>query len=332
MEGAPDERRWVFVEDSPFLPVRGGGEREHLGMLRAARAAGALAAVVLPAEGPVDIAPYRAELGAVPLLVAPRRTSPLLLLHPRLPYVVASRPVPPTLVADVAAVAPGATGIVVSSYKSWQLGRALAEGLGLPAVLRMHNREGAYHRALATGTSGPRGAALGWEARRIESDEVEVGRAAWVTGIADISAADAAWRRTTTATPVEAIPPFALAPAAGVDAEAGGPDAPGREPSTVLFLGALDVATNVTALGWLLDLAWPAVRRVRPDATLLVVGRSPGAEVRASVARAEGVELYADVPQVAPFLARASVAVNPAVSGSGVNIKLVEYLEAGLPS
>ena len=41
--------------------------------------------------------------------------------------------------------------------------------------------------------------------------------------------------------------------------------------------------------------------------------------------------LAADVPDVRPYLARASVAVNPAVSGSGVNIKLIEYLDAAIP-
>jgi len=37
------------------------------------------------------------------------------------------------------------------------------------------------------------------------------------------------------------------------------------------------------------------------------------------------------VPDVHPFLTSAAVAVNPAVAGSGVNIKLVDYLQAGTP-
>lgn len=46
---------------------------------------------------------------------------------------------------------------------------------------------------------------------------------------------------------------------------------------------------------------------------------------------APGARLLADVPDVAPLLARAAVAVNPAVSGAGVNIKLVDYLAAAVP-
>jgi hypothetical protein len=35
-------RRWIVVADSPFLPARGGGEREHLGFVEAATKAGLL--------------------------------------------------------------------------------------------------------------------------------------------------------------------------------------------------------------------------------------------------------------------------------------------------
>ena len=155
------DARWIFVEDSPFLPARGGGEREHLGMLVAARRAGVLAAVVLPGPADLDLAPYAAALGDVPVILAPRRERPWLLLHPRDPYTVASRPVPADLLARLRREAPGATGVVVTSAKSRRIGQAVAEGLGLPAVLRMHNREGEYHHALAAGTPGPRGLALG---------------------------------------------------------------------------------------------------------------------------------------------------------------------------
>ena len=49
------------------------------------------------------------------------------------------------------------------------------------------------------------------------------------------------------------------------------------------------------------------------------------------VTNVPGAELHADVESVDPYLVAAHVAVNPAVSGSGVNIKLVDYLSAGIP-
>jgi glycosyltransferase involved in cell wall biosynthesis len=68
-----------------------------------------------------------------------------------------------------------------------------------------------------------------------------------------------------------------------------------------------------------------------PTAVLDVVGRGPSPTLRRRLAATERVELSADVADPAPYLRRAWVAVNPVVSGSGVNIKVVEYLDAALP-
>ena len=318
------DQRWVFVEDSEFLPAHGGGEREHLAMLHAARDAGVLAAVVIPVSGPIDRELYVAAVGGAPIVTVDRRQSAVRLIHPSHPYTVASRLPDASLVSKVRTVAPDATGIIVTSYKSWVIAAVLAKALELPAVLRMHNREGEYHRSLAAGTRGLRGLALRWEAARIERDECRLARAPWLSGVADISAADAKWRGSLGPVPVAHVPPFA------------GPDQEPivrkpAAPSEVLFVGALDVATNVDAVKWLLEGVWPIVHSTRPDATLLIVGRSPSADVRRRVAGAPAARMHADVAEVAPFLARATVALNPAVSGSGVNIKLVEYLAAAVP-
>ena len=229
--------------------------------------------------------------------------------------------------------------MVVFSYKSRKIGEVLAKGLRLPAVLRQHNREGAYHRSLAGGTPGPRGLVLRWEAMRIERDERAVGHADWLRGTADISLADATWRRSTGARGVVHVPPFALdvggATPTGVPAE---PDdlaelaelARATGPR-VLFLGALDISTNTDAVAWLTERVWPAVTAAHPSVVLDVVGRGPSAQLRQRLAGMERVRLAADVPQVRPYLAAADVAVNPAITGSGVNIKVVEYMDAGIP-
>ncbi|HEX2806794.1 MAG TPA: glycosyltransferase [Kineosporiaceae bacterium] len=327
-------QRWIVVADSPFLPARGGGEREHLGFLRAAARSGRLALLVLPGAEPGDVPTYRRELGDVPVIVTSRRTSPLMLVHPTQPYVVASRPAPRRLAARARALAPDATGIVVFSYKSRRIGEVLARGLGLPAVLRQHNREGAYHRSLAAGTPGPRGLVLRWEAFRIERDEQRVGRAGWLRGIADISLADATWRTSTGARNVVHVPPFALdLGPPPVDSEVDAATLPRAATGVprVIFLGALDIATNTDALTWLIERVWPRVAAGHPDVVLDVVGRGPSAELTGRLSGMTRVRLAADVPDVRPYLAGADVAVNPAVSGSGVNIKVIEYLDAAIP-
>lgn len=316
--------QWVVIADSPFLPANGGGEREHVGFLTAAGELNRLALVVIPTPEPLDLAPYVDLLGDVPVLQTPRRTAWHLLASPVRPYVVASRPAPDWLLSAVVDQAPDATGIVVFSYKSWLIGERLATATGLPTVMRQHNLEGDYHRSLARGMTGLRRAVMHIEATRITRDERRVEKAKWLTATADISASDAAFRQSR-GTVASHVPPFAFgASLANLDRDQ-------VEADRVLFLGALDVVTNTVALDWFLENVWPQVRASRPGVVLDVVGRRPGPGLTERLSGLPSVELHADVPSVDPFLERAAVAVNPAVSGSGVNIKLIDYLQAGLP-
>lgn len=280
--------------------------------------------MIIPSSVLLPVAPYRELLGDVPVVVTRRRERKLLLASPRQPYVVASRPAQKLLLSRIPQLAPDATGVVVFSYKSWRIGEAVARTLGVPAVLRQHNLEGAYHRSLAQGTPGARGLVLRIEAQRIERDERRLEKSPWLTAMADISATDAEERRQRGARAIH-IPPFAY-DAALLDL----PRSREQRPR-VLFVGTLDVATNVTALHWFLDGVWPSIRAQVPEAVLDVVGRGPTDELVSRLRAEPGVTLHADVPDIHPFLAGAAVAVNPAVSGSGVNIKLVDYLQAGIP-
>lgn len=316
--------QWVVVADSPFLPADGGGEREHIGFLTAAAELNRLALVVIPTPEPLDLDPYTELLGDVPILQTPRRTAWHLLARPVRPYVVASRPAPDWLLPAVVDQAPNATGIVVFSYKSWLIGERLATGTGLPTVMRQHNLEGDYHLSLARGMTGLRRAVMHIEARRILADERRVEQAAWLSATADISASDAAYRQNR-GTVASHVPPFAFGRSLVCL------DRDHVQADRVLFLGALDVVTNTVALDWFLERVWPQVRASRPDVVLDVVGRRPSRGLSERLAALPSVELHADVPQVEPYLERAAVAVNPAVSGSGVNIKLVDYLQAGVP-
>lgn len=327
----PGGHRWIVVADSGFLPPRGGGEREHAGFVRVASEAGYVAALIVPTREPLDLAAYEAIVGkTTPVIGTERKMSPLRLAHPRYPYVVASRPYPSDLADRISKAAGDATGIVTFSYKSRRIGENLAVALDLPMVVRQHNREGDYHRSLAAGMRGPRRLVMSWEAWRIGRDERRFDRSPNVTAIADISADDAAVRRAAGSRPVVHVPPFAFD--VDVDPQQSSERTTSSElDQRVVFLGALDVVTNQSALTWFTGDVWPVVRRAYPTAVLDVVGSRPPDGLRHRLSQVPGAELHADVPSIAPYLTRANVAVNPAVTGSGVNIKLVDYLQAGVP-
>lgn len=321
-ESSAAGHRWIVIADSAFLPEHDGGSREHAGFVRAAATSGRLAALVVPADGRFDLEQHE-RLAMAPVLPIGRDTRYRHLFHRRTPFVVASRPADDQLPELLRRSAPDATGVVLFSFKAAEVGRRVAESLQLPVVLRQHNLEGPYHRALAQGMRGPRAWMLRWEAARVAAEERRLENAPWLVGHADISAIDAVVRAARSALPVVHVPPFAAGRRAG--------RAKPRAGSTVLFVGALSVATNRDALDWFLDEVWPTVRSRVPGAGLDVVGRRPPSRWARRLERRQGVSTYFDVQTVAPHLDSAAVAVNPTVSGSGVNIKVLDYVAHGIP-
>ena len=61
------------------------------------------------------------------------------------------------------------------------------------------------------------------------------------------------------------------------------------------------------------------------------MGRRPPAWLIERTAGLAGVELHADVPDVRPFLSRASLMIVPLRIGGGSRLKILEALATGLP-
>ncbi len=95
----------------------------------------------------------------------------------------------------------------------------------------------------------------------------------------------------------------------------------------IVFTGALYTAPNIDGARWFCHEVLPLVRRDVPDARVDLVGARPTPEVRA-LHGLPGVTLHADVPDVAPYLAAARVAVVPLRIGSGSRLKALEAMAA----
>lgn len=109
------------------------------------------------------------------------------------------------------------------------------------------------------------------------------------------------------------------------------PEAWSDHPAPILaFHGAFGTHANVDAANVLIREVLPIVRGRLPDARLLLIGMAPPMGLR-ELARANGVELRADVAAVRPELERAAIYVAPMVSGTGLKNKVLEAMAAGLP-
>ena len=104
---------------------------------------------------------------------------------------------------------------------------------------------------------------------------------------------------------------------------------PAGEPggATIAFAANFVHTPNVEAARRLVLGVLPHVRRRRPDAKVVLVGRAPPPEVRELAG--DGVVVTGEVPSVEPFLGRANVVAVPVAIGGGIRVKLVEALAAG---
>lgn len=124
---------------------------------------------------------------------------------------------------------------------------------------------------------------------------------------------------------VEAIPN-------GIDLDFFQPQDTPREPATLLFTGNYEYAPNVDAALRLATDVLPKVGARLPTSgiapTLWLVGNAPPPELQRVAS--DGVIVTGRVPDVRPYLARATLFVSPLRLGAGIKNKVLEALAMGL--
>ncbi len=105
------------------------------------------------------------------------------------------------------------------------------------------------------------------------------------------------------------------------------PRVPGTERLTdrLVFVGS-DSLPNLDGLRWFFAEIWPRLRTWRGTLTLDLVGTCG----KALPALPEGVNRVGQVKNLAPFMHRASLAISPLRTGSGLKIKMLDYARHGL--
>lgn len=115
----------------------------------------------------------------------------------------------------------------------------------------------------------------------------------------------------------------------GVDLDAFPFSEPADRPPVALFFGNLGYFHNVEPATLLAREVAPLIQR-EGGGRLRIAGARPGRSVR-QLAELDGVEIAADVVDMAAELHSASVALLPSFSGSGIKNKVLESFCAGLP-
>lgn len=193
---------------------------------------------------------------------------------------------------------------------------------GVPGVLRAHNLEHLWLERYAQRLRNPLARLYALDqVRRLERAEVELcSRCRLVLAIQDEEADGL--RRLAPSTRVETVP-------LGIDMTRYRPRAP-ESPPIVALLGSWDWAPNADGAHTFLERGWPRVREAVPEARLRLVGKRLPPSL-ADVGRSAGAEVVGYVEDMTVEFAHASLMVVPLWMGSGVRVKIVEGLAAGVP-
>lgn len=103
-----------------------------------------------------------------------------------------------------------------------------------------------------------------------------------------------------------------------------------REPATLVVSGKMSYHANITMVGRLATHILPRVWQHRPEVQLIIAGHNPSATIRRLSADPR-LTVTGTVPDLRPYLQRATLAVAPLSYGVGVQNKVLEAMACGTP-
>ena len=117
----------------------------------------------------------------------------------------------------------------------------------------------------------------------------------------------------------------------GVDADYFRPSAVQGESLELVFSGVMGFPPNTRAVTYFCSKVLPRIREVFPDVSFTIAGKWPPQELYQLTREDPRVTITGFVPDIRPYLNRASVYVAPMVSGSGIKNKILEAWAVAKP-
>jgi len=116
----------------------------------------------------------------------------------------------------------------------------------------------------------------------------------------------------------------------GVDTDLFRPKEERSTEPAIIFSGNMGYAPNISAILWFVEKCFPHIQKAVPAASLIIAGGNPSTEV-CNLARKKGIIVTGFVDSMPDTINRASVAIAPMLSGSGMQFKILEAMACGLP-
>ncbi len=118
---------------------------------------------------------------------------------------------------------------------------------------------------------------------------------------------------------------------AGVDTTQFQPAPAEKKEEAILFTGHYGNLANLDAVLWFIHTVWPTLKRRHPQLKFYIVGPGPTRTLEDLARRDPNIILTGKVDDIRAYLALATVFVCPVRLGSGLRVKILEAMAAGLP-
>lgn len=116
----------------------------------------------------------------------------------------------------------------------------------------------------------------------------------------------------------------------GFDCETSGTDCGWAGRPSMVFIGNGYFEPNRRAVVRIISEIWPTLRSRRSDASCLIVG-DMSAQLK-KTCREKGIDVAGEVPNPNALIRNCAIGIAPVSEGSGIRVKLLQYLAAGLPA
>ena len=190
-------------------------------------------------------------------------------------------------------------------------------------VLRAHNVEHKIWRGLTEEARiGPKKWYLSKLTKQLE--EYESGHINNFDAVIPISDDDASTFKNLGATIPMHVSPF------GMDFEKSPATSTSKPVDHVFHFGSMDWLPNIQGVQWLIEEVWPKVREKNSEVTLVLAGRNMPTSFKSEPST--GIKVIGEVENATNFLMRNGIMTIPLLTGSGMRVKAVEGMSAGLPT
>lgn len=99
----------------------------------------------------------------------------------------------------------------------------------------------------------------------------------------------------------------------------------------IIFTGNMYYQPNIDAVTWFTKNCWPKILQEEQQAKFFIVGNNPSTSILSISKKYSSIKVMGNVPSIIDKLNKATVAIAPMQSGSGMQIKILEAMSCAIP-